>query len=243
MVSQEQMAAVHAALTSSQEQVATLSSAIDSVRAEASNAVLELRNLLAAEQQRGAAVAARLDRGRDTGRPVSFVNTKVFDGGTFAGTKGENFRTWSKKAKVFCNALSRGFKQALELAEQSEGTVDVNGLNLNRWDEAVDADSKLFDFLATYTSGDASRIVDETPDRGFEAWRKLKKRFHPEGGTFELERTTRLMTSKQCKSLSELPAAMVVLEKGFRQYEITFGSPIPDPLKIPMLLKILPETH
>ena len=99
MVSQEQMAAVHAALTSSQEQVATLSSAIDSVRAEASNAVLELRNLLAAEQQRGAAVAARLDRGRDAGRPVSFVNTKVFDGGTFAGTKGENFRTWSKKGQ------------------------------------------------------------------------------------------------------------------------------------------------
>ena len=51
------------------------------------------------------------------------------------------------------------------------------------------------------------------------------------------------MTSKQCKTLSGVPAAMDILEKGFRQYEITFGSPIPDPLKIPMLLKIRPETH
>ena len=183
MATQEQMAAVHAALVSSEEQVKTLSTAIDSVRAEASGAVSELRNLLAVEQQKSAVMAARLDQGgpRDRGRPVSFVNTKVFDGGHFAGTKGENFRTWSKKAKVYCNALSRGFKQALEMAEQSEGTVDVGNLKLMGWDEAVEADTKLFDFLATYTSGDASRIVDETPDRGFEAWRKLKKRFHPEG--------------------------------------------------------------
>ena len=36
---------------------------------------------------------------------------------------------------------------------------------------------------------------------------------------------------------------MDILEKGFRQYEITFGSPIPDPLKIPMLLKIPTESH
>ena len=39
-------------LASAQEQVATLSIAIDSVRAEASNAVRELREGLAAEQRR-----------------------------------------------------------------------------------------------------------------------------------------------------------------------------------------------
>ena len=182
------------ALTSSQEQVATLSRAIDSVRAEASGAVLELRNLLAVEQQRGQTLTTRLEQGHggDRGaRPVSFVNTKVFDGGTFSGLKGENFRMWSKKAKIFCNVLSRGFKKALELAETQETAVDVHALQLPGWDEAVEADAKLYDFLWTYTAGDAQRIIVETPDRGFEAWRKLKKRFHPEGGTFELERTTR----------------------------------------------------
>ena len=232
------------ALSSSQEQVATLSRAIDSVRAEASNAVGDLRNLLAAEQQRGQALAAQMEsRTERGGRPVSFVNIKNFDGGQFTGLKGENFRAWSKKAKIYCNALGRGFKKALELAEQHEGSVDIDTLQLTGWAAAVEADARLYDFLSTYTAGDAQRIVDETPDRGFESWRKLKKRFHPEGGSFELERTTRLMTSKQCKTLSELPAAMDILEKGFRQYEITFGSPIPDPLKIPMLLKILPESH
>ena len=239
------MAAVHAALTSSQAQVASLSTAIDSLRAESSNAVTELRALLATEQQRGQAFDARLghERGGREPRPVTFVNVKVFDGGVFTGAKTENYRTWSKKAKIYCNALSRGFKKAMELAEGQATSVDVDALNLTGWTEAVEADQKLYDFLSTYTSGDAARIVDETPDRGFEAWRKLKKRFHPEGGTFELERTTRLMTSKQCKSLSELPSAMDVLEKGFRQYEITFGAPIPDPLKIGMLLKILPEAY
>ena len=246
MASQEQVDAINMALVSSQEQVATLSRAIDSVRAEASNAVADLRNVLAAEQQRGLAMAAQLEAGRGErggGRPVNFVNIKTFDGGTFAGLKGENFRAWSKKAKIYCNALSRGFKRALELAEQQESSVDIEALQLTGWTAAVEADAKLYDFLSTYTAGDAQRIVDETPDRGFESWRKLKKRFHPEGGTFELERTTRLMTGKQCKTLSELPAAMDVLEKGFRQYEITFGSPIPDPLKYSMLIKILPESH
>ena len=244
MVSMEQLAAVNAALTSSQQQVATLSGAIDSLRAESSNAVAELRALLAAEQQRGQAHSAALQGGLDRrARDVQFVNVKTFDGGQFAGGKGENFRTWAKKVKVFCNAQSKGFRKALEVAEKQETSVDIEALNLRGWDEAVDADNKFHDFLSTYTAGDAQRIVDEVPDRGFEAWRKLKKRFHPEGGSFELERTTRLLNCKQCKSLSEVPSAIDVLEKGFRQYEITFGSPIPDPLKIPMLLKILPETH
>ena len=78
MVSVEQMVAVSAALTSSQEQVASLSRAIDIARTEASNAVTELRTPLAAEQQRGIAHAAQL-RDRRT-RDVSFVNVKTFDG-------------------------------------------------------------------------------------------------------------------------------------------------------------------
>ena len=114
MVSQEQVDAINMALNSSQEQVATLSRAIDSVRAEASNAVGDLRNVLAAEQQRGQALAAQMEsRTERGGRPVSFVNIKNFDGGQFTGLKGENFRAWSKKAKIYCNALRRGVQEGI----------------------------------------------------------------------------------------------------------------------------------
>ena len=239
MVSMEQMEAVNAALRSSEQQVATLSRAIDSVRAEASSAVAELRQLLAVEQQRIRDVGPQ-DRGE---RARSLVNTKTFEGGTFTGAKGDNFRAWTKKVRIYANAQLKGFKKALEHVEKQEQPVEVADLLTLGWNEAVDADSKLYDFLSTYTSGDAQRIVDEVPDRGFEAWRKLKVRYHPEGGAFELERTNRMLNAKQCKNISELPAAIDVLEKGFRQYEVTFGVPFPDPLKIPMLLKVLPESH
>ena len=241
MVSMDQMEAINVALRSSQEQVATLSRAVDSVRAEASGAVQELRAALATEQQR---VQQLMQNGGDRPeRQRSLVNTKTFEGGVFIGAKTENFRAWAKKVKIYCNAQSKGFKKAMELAEKQDSSVDASDIQNFGWNEAVDADSKLHDFLSTYTSIDAQRIVDEVPDRGFEAWRKLKLRYHPEGGAFELERTTRMLTAKQCKSLSELPAQIDILEKGFRQYEITFGVPFPDPLKIPMLLKVLPETH
>ena len=146
MVSQEQVDAINMALNSSQEQVATLSRAIDSLRAESSNAVADLRNMLAAEQQRGQAMAAQMEAGRgDRGgsRPINFVNVKTFDGGHFTGLKGENYRAWSKKAKIYCNVLSRGFKRALELAEQQEGSVDIEALQLTGWTAAVEADAKL----------------------------------------------------------------------------------------------------
>ena len=162
MVSMEQLQAVNATLASSQQQVATLSGAIDSLRAESSNAVAELRALLAAEQQRGQARDAQLLDRRT--RDVSFVNVKTFDGGQFAGGKSENFRAWAKKVKVFCNAQSKGFRKALEVAEKQETPVDIEALNLRGWDAAVDADTKFHDFLSTYTSGDAQRIVDEVPD-------------------------------------------------------------------------------
>ena len=86
MVSVEQMEAVNVALRSSQQQVATLSQAIDSVRAEASAAVAELRQLLAVEQQRVQEVSLRA--GGRPERQLSLVNTKTFEGGIFTGSKG-----------------------------------------------------------------------------------------------------------------------------------------------------------
>ena len=60
MMSQEQIVAeiraLNAQLTSQQQQSATLSLALDTVRAEAGNAIRDLRDALAAEQAKGFAL-------------------------------------------------------------------------------------------------------------------------------------------------------------------------------------------
>ena len=105
MMSQEQIVAeiraLNAQLTSQQQQSATLSQALDTVRAEAGNATRDLRDALAAEQAKGFALQQRLDGhdSRDTGgraRDWGLVKLSEFTGGKFAGARGESWKTLSK---------------------------------------------------------------------------------------------------------------------------------------------------
>ena len=71
-------------LANSQEQVATLSMAIDNVRAEASNAVRELREGLAAEQRRTESLQSLIaSGGRGETKNWNLVSSKEFAGGQF----------------------------------------------------------------------------------------------------------------------------------------------------------------
>ena len=94
----------------------------------------------------------------------------------------------------------------------------LTDFNLN-WEYAVTAAAKLADFLQTYCQADALRIVEACPENGLEAWRLLKKRYDPASGKFELGRMNRMLSRKQCKELSDFPAAIDVLQKDIRGYE------------------------
>ena len=210
----KQLAAINMALLSSQEQVATLYQAIDGVRKEASDAVLELRNGLAMEQARSAELADKLQQWGGPaqgnvlprGREMRLVNTKEFSGGNFAGAKNESFKIWSKRVRIFCNSQEAGFKKALEGIELNEEVeLKTRVVNDMQWEHAETANVKLSDFLSTYCADDALQILEAVPDRGFEARRKLKVRYNPSGGRFELDRMTLLLSRKQRPSLSELP--------------------------------------
>ena len=112
-------------LTSAQEQVATLSVAIDSVRAEASNAVRELREGMAAEQRRTESLQSLIVAGgRGEAKGWNLVSSKEFAGGRFTGPRGDNFKAWSKLVRIFCNTQKAGFKRVLEDIDLNE---DVDG--------------------------------------------------------------------------------------------------------------------
>ena len=224
---------------------ATLAAALDAVRNDAAQAYRDLREALSAEERKTDALQQRLDRGDGGNRKKwSLVSSKEFSGGRFSGARGENFRSWAKLAKVYCNAQQSGFRKAIEHIEaQEDEPVGIRALQELRWEHAQDANVKLSDFLQVVTSDDALRIVERYPEQGFEAWRQFKKRYNPSSGAFELERVTAMMARKQVKNLEDLPAAIDVFEKDMKLYEATMGVEFPKEMRLPMLLKLMPDAY
>ena len=78
---------------------------------------------------------------------------------------------------------------------------------------------------------------------GFEAWRQLAKRYNPIDGTFELDRMSHLLARKQCKDLSEIPAAVDRLIRDIEGYEQRSTQKSPQEWKLPPLQQLLPEKY
>ena len=73
-----------------------MSAAIDNVRADASNAVRELRENLAAEMARTAVLQQAVGSGGGGGansRDWTLVSSEEFGGGKFGGEMGESFKS------------------------------------------------------------------------------------------------------------------------------------------------------
>ena len=90
---QEQFQAIQLQLASSEQQVLTLSKMSGKVRSEASNAVRELREGLAAEIAKTTLLQqAAANGGGHSSREWSLVSSKEFGGGRFSGAKAESFK-------------------------------------------------------------------------------------------------------------------------------------------------------
>ena len=61
------------------------------------------------------------------------------------------------------------------------------------------------------------------------------------GGTTEVDRTIKLFNKKACKSLSDLPAAIDLLDTELRADEELRGHKLPDHTKIALLVRLFPE--
>ena len=83
-------------------------------------------------------------------------------------------------------------------------------------------------------------LIEKFKDQGFEAWRQLLLRYNPTGGRFELDRMAHLLQRKQCKTVSEIPAAVDLLEKEISSYEARAANKFPQEWKIPLLIQLLP---
>ena len=75
MAAQQEFARIQLQLASAEEQIGTLSTAIDAVRAEAGNAIRELRDQMAAEQVRHNVLMQAVSRNGGTGRDWALISS------------------------------------------------------------------------------------------------------------------------------------------------------------------------
>ena len=211
---EQQLANIQVELTQSQQHVARLGAALDTLRNESSTAVANLRAQLEAQTR---AEDRHVDGG---GKGKKLIHTKTLEPKKFAGKDEEDYKEWAKSIKNFLNAQTRGFRKILEWAEECTTAVDADDIELLVWDgvNVVDANEALYDYLTMITTNKALLLVEQTPERGFEAWRRLAHRHNPLGGQLELVKMQHLLHKTAVKSLTELPAAVDAFEKEIELY-------------------------
>ena len=161
----------------------------------------------------------------------------------YKGRKTESFKPWKKKFEAYCNSKRQGFRQALDWAAKQQS--EIIDPSQSGWEFAVAASPKLHDYLLQVLQEDAVMLIDkpELADRGFESWRILVRQYEPSGGAYELDAMMALMTIKQVRDMSQLPAAVARFEKNYRAYEARTGHTFPQEWKAPAFLRMLPGSH
>ena len=204
----------------------------NTLRAETHTTIINLQTQLTAKTQNSG-----------YSKPMQLMDAKAFTPTVFSGGHSEHFKPFAKRMRAYCNAQCNGFRKIMEWAEAEQFRVDEDVINTTKWEHGVEANHKLYDFLTMVTAGDALGIVESYKDQGFEAWRQLCRRYTPRGGRHELARMSLLLRPKQCKDLSEVPAAVDVFERSIKAYEERGGSKFPEEFKTPLLLQMLPDKH
>ena len=153
------------------------------------------------------------------------------------------YKRWARRLKGYCEACETGFRKILDWAEAEHDKIGNDSLALSEWTQTAVANAQLYNLLILVTTEEALTIVEKSPDQGFEAWRALKQRYNPTGGKFELDRLTMMFSRKPCSRVEEVPAAADKLEKDIRHYDETNRNPMPDEMKVVLLLKMLPEKY
>ena len=127
---------LRAQLTQSQNHVATLGQALDTLRNESSAAVARLE-----------AAVTRLQAGGGQGeapRRQKLLNLKNFQPKLYTGRDDDNFKEWTKSMLGYCNAQRKGYRAAMEWSEMSKEPIKDEDLGVLHWDEIDAANNELY---------------------------------------------------------------------------------------------------
>ena len=229
-------------LNGARGQIAQLSAAQDTLRAQAASPIAssEARTAALIQQQN----TSGLGGGGGKGDWLELVDFKVSKPADFHGKREESWKLWSRSFKTYCNVRKECFRKAVGWAEGYTGQV-INETSIDemQWPLARTADTKLYDFLTLQCKGDALVLIEHYDGLGFEAWRQLSRRYMPSGGQFELDMMARVMNPARAQRIADLPAKILRFERDLQTYEARTGRAFPTEWKAPTFLRILPDSH
>ena len=160
-MAEQQLQQVVAELAKSRAQIMRLSAEMDTLRANAQQAVAnsEARMTRLINDQ-----AARGGGGEDK---IDIVDFKAAQPEPFKGRRDESWKLWSRSFRTYCNVRKQGFRQALEWSENFQhGEIDLQALDSMNWAPARAANEKLYDFLSLICKDDAHMLVEQYEGMG-----------------------------------------------------------------------------
>ena len=176
----------------------------------------------------------------DAAQTAAFKNLKLPNPPRFSGTPKENFDEWEKKFRNYMSSMvNQKFDDELTYTakQEAEMTKEIIAQFNDELEEgeAEGRSSMLYYALTSYLEGTAYLIIDQLNDNnGYEAWRRLTKRFLKSKTHSALTTLIAIVNTKFPDDHFE--TALTTWEKEIQQFERATGSPLPEHIKTGLLI-------
>ena len=102
-----------------------------------------------------------------TSSALRLGDLKDFKPDAFSGKRDQDYKPWRKRFVTYLNMACPGFRQALVWSEKYQGEIGGHALTQMGWEKAVEANTKLWDFLTLTCTDDALVVVESAKEQGF----------------------------------------------------------------------------
>ena len=250
----EQGAALEAVRTESAARVAEMQAQAQQAVQQATAQMGTMPQLLTEMVRSNKELVEAMAKKESPGEKLHLVDNKGLGKPTTFSGEHEQFLPWRHRMASYVCSIHQDLQEVLEWLEEREKPFSSEELDAAFGERAPDADRvprlqeksrELANALQMVTSKEPFTIVCNCQNNGFEAWRRLTRRYDP--ATASRKRTMlRAIFSPQKQKLENLPAAIEEWADAVRTYEKRKDSmgrrtTIADEIKMAALEAMLPQ--
>ena len=169
-----------------------------------------------------------------------FVTCPQFNG------KAEQWEEFQFRLKRAIRSQSAVVQEEMSRVEGSETIINDThdpGIDSDGVNASMETSACLFDILAQHVEGEALVIIKSVTDyHGFEAWRRLHRKYSPRTMARRLRLLMAVVNPGKIKSIGEIQASMNMWEERITQLETQFQEKaISEPLKVAIITSAVPN--
>jgi len=169
-----------------------------------------------------------------------FVTRPQFNG------KAEQWEEFQFRLKRAIRSQSAVVQEEMSRVEGSETIINDThdpGIDSDGVNASMETSACLFDILAQHVEGEALVIIKSVTDyHGFEAWRRLHRKYSPRTMARRLRLLMAVVNPGKIKSIGEIQASMNMWEERITQLETQFQEKaISEPLKVAIITSAVPN--